>query len=151
MHAEKTFKSAGIAFVSAAIFCISYCNKNTDPLKPQSPIPGIDLTVITPNGDSIYYIDDTMKITWEMRNSISGLVIDFSPNGGHNYFCIAGEFFPGDTEFQNREFFWAIPDTVTAGINKMSTFSDSCRIFIHDYFNYPGGDISDKLFSIHKR
>ena len=148
MHSERALTSAGIAAVAAAIFLISYCNKNTNPLKPQS---GIDLTVITPNGDSTYYIGDTMKISWEMRNSISGLVIDFSPNIGHDYFFIAGEFFPGDTEFQNREFFWTIPDTVTAGINKMGTLSDSCRIFIHDYFNYPGGDISDKLFSIHKR
>jgi hypothetical protein len=107
--------------------------------------------VLTPKGDSTYYVGDTMVISWELSDSsvFSGLLIDFSPTNGNEYYLICS-FFPTSLTFQNKKFYWMIPDSVFSFLKK-SIVSDSCKIWIHDYFDYARGDVSDKLFSIHKR
>jgi hypothetical protein len=131
----------------SSVLLISYCDKVTG---PEPPVPGNGVTVLVPNGNTSYYIGDTMKISWELSDTLSGLEIDFSPTGGHDYFLIA-QYLPASMEFQNRQCTWIIPDTVVFGNISKSTQSDSCRIFIHEYLNYAIGDISDNLFSIRKR
>jgi hypothetical protein len=131
------------------VFFFVFCNQSTGP-KNQAPVPGNGITVLTPTGGMSYNIGDPMTISWDLNmspDSISGLEVDFSPNNGNNYFvvCIILPTYP---EFQQRKFVWIIPDTVYDGPKSMSTRSNSCKIFVHDYFNYSTYDVSDRPFAI---
>jgi hypothetical protein len=138
----------GITGILMLVLFTVDCNKCIVPID-DDPIAGTGLTVLTPNGDTTYYIGDIMEIKWDQKDSLSGLLIDFSPSNGKEYFTIAG-LLPTSSSFQNRELQWLIPDSIFSW-SKKSTISDSCKIWIHDYFDYTIGDVSDRLFSIHKK
>jgi hypothetical protein len=145
---KTAINSVCLAIVILAIICICFCNKKNTPLSPTSPVPGNGITVLTPNGNEIYHVGDTMDITWLLEDtSVVGLQIDFSPDGGANYFNfgLLQSAFP---EFQSRKVPWVIPDSIGLGSGIKSTCTNSCRIFVHDYFDYSISDVSDKYFSI---
>ena len=147
---KQKLKRGTIALLVTITAIILYCS-DKNPASPDSPIPGNCITVLSPNDPWTYYVGDTMSITWDLLDtSIAGLQIDFSRNGGNNYFniCLLQPAFP---EFQSREILWIITDSIGTGALRSSTCSDSCRIFIHDYFNYSIADVSDRFFSIHHR
>ena len=125
-----------IVMAAAASFMV--CDKSTPP--DDTPIPGNGITVLTPNGGTTYYVGDSMHITWDLNDSVSGLLFAFSPNNGLNYFLL-GEALPTSTEFVNKEYIWVIPDTVFIGSIRMSTQSASCKIYIfrktRASINYP--------------
>jgi hypothetical protein len=138
------------AVVTGASFLIIVCNQTTVQVS-QKPVPGNGITVLTPNSNDSYHVGDSMVITWELHlsgsDSIAALQLDFSPNNGVNYFYFA-EVFPDSIAFRDKRLVWIIPDTVNNGLQFISTRSNSCKIFIHDYFNYTIGDLSDRLFTI---
>jgi hypothetical protein len=143
-------KYAGKAVVMTAVLSLMACNPNTVP-NDHPPIPGNGITVLNPNGGSSYHVGDAMIITWDVHlsgsDSIAGLQMDFSPNNGLSYFIFT-VLYPPAPELQDKKYVWIIPDTVFNGAYYMLTRSDSCKIFIHDYFNYTIGDVSDNVFSI---
>jgi hypothetical protein len=117
----------------------------------DDPVRGNGITVLFPNRGTTFHVGDTMIISWDLQmspDSIAGLQIDLSPNNGRNYFAI-GIFIPTDPQFLQKKYEWIIPDTINNGLLYWSTRSDSCSIFIHDYFIYTIGDVSDGFFSIH--
>jgi hypothetical protein len=117
------------------------CERPEDPLEP--------LVLDAPNGSATYYVGDTLEIRWRLNDSIAGLQIDFSANNGASYAKI-NAFFPNDPEIADNRCHWIIPDSVGIPPNR-STVSDSCKIWIHDYFDYTIGDASDRVFSIKRR
>jgi hypothetical protein len=118
-----------------------HCDKSTGPLGNDSP-----LTIVTPNGGNTYHVGDSMKMSWNLKGDISGLVIDFSADNGRQFFTLV-YFVPSSEIFQKREYLWVIPDSIYS-FSKASIVSDSCLVWIHGYFDYAFGDKSDKLFSI---
>jgi hypothetical protein len=146
---KQVFKSACLAMAMMIMAGASSCN---NPSSADTPVPGNGVTVITPNGGNTYYLGDTLQITWDLsdESSIAGLQIDLSLNGGGYYYNIA-LLQPAFSEFQNRKLSWRIQDSIGTGSMKRSMCSDSCRIFIHDYFNWTIGDVADKFFTIRIR
>jgi hypothetical protein len=136
-----------ILILLMTIVSLGNCDKDS-PSPTTGPIPGNGITILSPNYLKTYSAGDTLTITWTLENtSVSGLQIDFSQNGGINYFNIA-MIQPAFPEFKNRRVPWVIPDSIGNGGMRRSVRSDSCRIFIHDYFDYSINDISDIFFSI---
>lgn len=148
-HSAETIVKYVLVVIAVLLFIV--CDKTTAPTPVHYPIAGNGLTVLAPKGDSTYYVGDWMEISWEIKDSsiFSGLIIDFSPTKGKDY-CLIGSFYTTTSYFQDKKFYWLIPDSVFT-CSKKSTVSDSCKIWIHDYWDYAIGDVSDKLFSIHKR
>jgi hypothetical protein len=128
-----------------ALFFASMCNKTTVPLETSIP----DITVLAPCKDSIYYIGDSMAIKWKLKESlsVSGLVIELSVDNGKSYWPFES-LLATNPWIQGGPIFWEIPDSVFD--IPRSVISDSCRMFIHDYFDYTISGLSNR-FSIHKR
>lgn len=143
---SRTVKKMSLVMFIMSSALVSLCSKiNDDSL---GPIPGRGITVLTLNDRNTCHVGDMLNITWEFDSTlVSGIQIDFSPNGGNNYFNI-GLLQPAYPQFQDRKYSWVIPDSIGAGGSRRGTCSDSCRIFIHDYFDYSVGDISDQFFTI---
>ena len=123
------------------VLAATSCDRPVDPPEP--------LVLEAPDGGGTYYVGDTMEIRWTLNDSISGLIIDFSANNGVNYTQVAA-FFANDPEIADGRYGWIIPDSAGT-LTKRSTVSNSCKIFIHDYFDYTIGDASDQTFSVMMR
>jgi hypothetical protein len=140
------------AWITISVLFFMGCEPSTIPEPAHNnPVPGNGITLLSPNGRTVYHVGDTVIISWDLLispDSIAGLQIDFSPNNGLNFFFL-NMLFPTSSEFQEKKWAWIIQDTVNNGLIYMSSKSDSCKIFIHDYFVYMTGDLSDHVFSIH--
>lgn len=147
-----TLQRLCITWIMVSVLFFMVCEPSTIPDHTgDDPIPGNGITVLSPNGGTVYHVGDTVIISWDLlisSDSIAGLQLDFSPNNGRNFFYL-NMLLPASPEFQEKRWAWIIQDTVNNGALYMSSKSDSCKIFIHDYFVYMTGDLSDRVFSIH--
>jgi hypothetical protein len=138
------YKIALITVLALLLYCKNTPNVN-------SPLSNTGIKVTAPSGGSTFFIGDSIKITWGLDTTVSGLVFEFTPNNGRSFFII-GEVLTTSSAYLNKEYSWTIPDSVTNnGSLIVSTISDSCKIWAHDYFNYSIGALSEKTFSIRKK
>lgn len=134
-----------IAILAAACFIV-LCDKATGP-SPVQP----EVTLLSPKSDTVYYVGDIMTISWKLRDttSISGLLAEISPDNGKDYYPI-GEFLLSYQNILNGVFSWTVQDSMYDYIH-VNLESDSCKIWVHDYFNYSLGDTSKGVFSIRQK
>jgi hypothetical protein len=95
--------------------------------------PAPYITITSPNGGEVWYIDSTYDITWTTNLTVyEGVLIEYSTDNGTNWSeIITGK--PADT----LAYAWTIPNTP----------SDSCLVRITDTTGSPS-DTSDAIFTI---
>jgi len=95
------------------------------PLPPQ-------LTITSPNGSENWFTGSLHNITWTSQGTISNVKLEYSIDGGANWFSVIAST-PNDGTYP-----WTIPDTP----------SDSCLVKISDVSNSETSDVSDNYFTI---
>ncbi len=99
--------------------------------KVVMPDIAIAITVTSPNGGEVWYIDSTNNITWTSSNTSGGVQIEYSLNNGSNWSDVIA----------------SMPDTGAYPWTTPNTTSDSCLVRITDTTGSPS-DVSDAIFTI---
>jgi hypothetical protein len=132
----STIHLAGWLFAMSAWFCCGFCQRDT-------------IIVTAPVQGHIYYMGDSMTIAWTVpeSTSLTGLVIEISPNRGHTVTDIKS------ISRLRRSFTWAVDTSVLYSVDaqtKINLISDACYVRVRDYENHNLGGVSS-FFAIARR
>ena len=93
--------------------------------------PTPNITVTSPNGGEVWYVDSTYNITWTSFATSEGVQIEYSSDNGASWSDVIA----------------SMPDTGTCPWTIPNTPSDTCLVRITDTAGSPS-DISDAVFTI---
>lgn len=106
------------------------------------------LVLTVPKGDTTYFVGDTMGIWWGASQSVNGVVLQVSADGGKSWHNILREA-RSRTDPGWGVYKWKTPATVTADDSTaISLLSDSCLIKVYDYTDENIEATTESLFTI---
>lgn len=93
-----------------------------------------EITLLEPVGGQVYRVGETMTVRWSALSSVTGVVVEASPDNGETWCLIVSEpVSPDDAAWGSIR--WTVTETLqeTNGSTIVPTVSDSVRVRVRDY------------------